>query len=727
MVAAEAGEPPDRSTFLSQHTDIAGALAECLDGLAALQVANSSAKPIAAGTHALGPCAEGLPGIALGDFRIIREIGRGGMGVVYEAEQLTLGRRVALKVLPFAAALDTRQLQRFKNEAQAAAHLHHQNIIPVHAVGLERGVHYYAMQLIDGQNLAAVVETLRQERARSYSGALLGGERDAPRAAPVTRPSAETQPNFGARLSTQKSGKPGDYFRTIAGLVAQAAEALEFAHGMGVIHRDVKPANLMVDVRGNLWVTDFGLAQFLAGTGLTQTGDLLGTLRYMSPEQAGGKNVLIDHRTDIYSLGATLYELLTLQPIFDGADRQRLLHQILDEEPLPPRSADAAIPAELETIVLKAVSKSPADRYSSAQELADDLHRFLQNQPIRARRPTLAQFARKWGQRHPSVVVATIVVLLLIAAGSLLSTALIGAEHSKTKFEEGKAKAAADRERQRAEQARERLKIARAALDEIIQVTEAELIDRHGMESVRNRLLELALRYYQQFIEECRDDSDAQAELAVTKTHVEKILADLTALQSSGLFNLLVEPDVMRDLGATPDQQTRISNLYSRLDGQLHEWFEQTRQLSPIERPKGILKIAETASAKEAGAREILTAEQVRRLKQIDLQLRGVSAFRDSDVVAALKLTDGQKERIRTCEGDRFSGPGKQRPGGPKSEADRLTPAERVYEVLKILTAEQAVRWREMTGESFTGQVTRLGPRPGPPPSPNGGRPSPPN
>ncbi len=708
LAAAEAGQTPERRTFLARHAEIADALAECLDGLEALHVAGSAPlNPMATGSNSTGPAAGGLPGMALGDFRIVREIGRGGMGVVYEAEQLSLGRRVALKVLPFAAALDARHLQRFKNEAQAAAHLHHQNIVPVYAVGAERGVHYYAMQLIEGQNLAAVVESLRKGETRSSAGA---------------QPPAETLANFGARLSTQRSGRTGNFFRTVAKLVAQAAEALEYAHAMGVIHRDVKPANLMVDFRGNLWVTDFGLAQFLASAGLTQTGDLLGTLRYMSPEQAGGKNVPIDQCTDIYSLGATLYELLTLRPIFDGADRQRLLHQILDEELLPLRSVDAAIPTELETIVLKAVSKSPADRYASAQEFADDLHRFLENQPIRARRPTLAQLARKWGQRHPSVVVATIVVLFLIAAGSLVSTALIGAEQAKTKSEENKAKAAADRERQRAEQAEKRLKIARAAVDEIIQVSEAELIDKHGMEGVRNRLLESALRFYQQFIEECQDDPDAQAELALTKTHVEKILADLTALQSSGQFNLLGSPDVLSDLHATAEQQTRITNLYSRLDGQLKEWFERSRQLSPEGRPKPILKFAEVAAAKESGAREILSAEQVRRLKQIDLQLNEVSAFRDPDVVASLKLSDAQKERIRTCEGDRFSGPGR-RPGGSKPEPDRRSPSEKVQEVLKILNHEQAVRWKEMTGEPFTGKVVRFGP----PQGPDGGRGGPPS
>ncbi len=702
LAAAEEGRAPDRRAFLARHAEIAGALDECLDGLEALHGAGSS--PHQAVTDKPADAPAGTP---LGDFQIIREIGRGGMGVVYEAEQLSLGRRVALKVLPFAAALDDRQLRRFKSEAQAAAHLHHQHIVPVHAVGAERGVHYYAMQLIEGQNLAAVVGDLRRDAAA---------------------PGAETRATLGAQLSTQRSGRAADYFRAVARLAAQAAEALDYAHGMGVVHRDVKPANLLVDDRGNLWVTDFGLAQFHGGAGLTRTGDLLGTLRYMSPEQAGGDDVGIDHRTDVYSLGATLYELLTLRPIFDGADRQRLLRQILDEEPRPPRSIDPAVPAELETVVLKAVSKGPAERYATAREFADDLQRFLDNQPIRARRPTLAQRARKWAQRHPAAVAAAGGLLLLVAVGSLVSTALIGVEQGKTRAareraeaEERKAKAAADSERLRAEQAEKRLAIAREAVDEIIRVTEAELIDRPGMEGVRRRLLESALSYNERLIEEGRDDPGARAELAVTREHVEKLLADLTALQSSGQFNLLNNSDVLSDLRASAEQRARIADLYSRLERQLREWFDPARRHPAEERARLIHKTAEVAAAKEAGARVILTAEQLRRLRQIDLQIKGVPAFRDPDVVAALKLTDAQKERIRAIGGDRFAGPGRR--GGPPGppRPDPRTVAERRQEALKVLTDEQRARWQEMIGEPFRGPVFPPGP-PGlhPPPPPLG-------
>jgi tetratricopeptide (TPR) repeat protein len=297
------------------------------------------------------------------------------------------------------------------------------------------------MQRIDGQTLAAVIRGLRRQAGlragddgpaaaafsevaeRPPSGQRLAAGPavacDPPTAPmppappPPARPSAEA-PTLAGR-STERSPRGPASFREVAHLGLQAAEALEHAHAEGVIHRDIKPANLLVDMKGKLWITDFGLAHCRAGAGLTMTGDLVGTLRYMSPEQALGKRLLVDQRTDIYSLGVTLYEFLTLEPAFPGDDREEVLRQIASEEPRPPRRINKAIPAELETIVLKAMGKSPEERYATAQELADDLRHFLEDKPIRARRPRLVRRLVKWGRRHRPLVAAGGALLLAVA------------------------------------------------------------------------------------------------------------------------------------------------------------------------------------------------------------------------------------------------------------------------------------------------------------------------
>jgi WD40 repeat protein len=411
----QAGEPIDVEAFLQAHPEDAEQLRRLLPALLLLaEVSGSGARPapaVAAGDE---------PG-ELGDFRILREVGRGGMGIVYEAEQVSLGRRVALKVLPFAATMDPRYLQRFHNEARAAAGLHHTNIVPVYAVGCERGVHYYAMQFIDGRTLA---EFITQQRGGASSQVPAGGEAAAAVATVPTVPAAGQ--------ATSAAPRDAAYFRLAAEWAIQAAEALDCAHALGVVHRDIKPANLLVDGTSRLWVTDFGLAQVQSDARLTLSGDLVGTLRYMSPEQAMAKRAVIDHRTDLYSLGATLYELLTLEPAFAGADRQELLRQIAFEEPAPPRRRNRAISAELETIVLKALEKNPADRYATARELADDLRRFLEHRPIRARRPTLANRAAKWAQRHRPLVAAAAAFLVLAVLGLTAGLLLLARQQAET-------------------------------------------------------------------------------------------------------------------------------------------------------------------------------------------------------------------------------------------------------------------------------------------------------
>lgn len=349
----------------------------------------------------------------IGDFQLLRELGRGGMGIVYEAQQQTVERRVAVKILPFAALADEAHLRRFKNEVRAVGTLQHTNIIPIYSVGVERGVHYYAMQFIDGPALSEVLKALQRNASDTAATEV------SKTASQLRVPhDDETFREIEAAISTKRSQFPREYIRTVVDWVAQAAEALAHAHENGVLHRDVKPGNLLLDSFGKVWVADFGLARIEQDASMTVTGDLLGTLRYMAPEQASSNHGLVDHRADIYALGATLYELLTLSPLFSGGDREKLLHQILVASPPPPSRLNAGIPRELETIVEKAISKEVPDRYASATDLAEDLRRFLDDRPILAKPPSVTSRVYKWCLRNPRIVGSFAVASAAILIGA---------------------------------------------------------------------------------------------------------------------------------------------------------------------------------------------------------------------------------------------------------------------------------------------------------------------
>jgi serine/threonine protein kinase len=434
LAELEAGARPDPKEFAARFPELGE---ELLDHLMNLEFIERAASGLRSTDASTSP--PPLVSQTLGDFQIIREVGRGGMGVVYEAVQQSLGRRVALKILAHSGELDEKRLRRFKNEVLAAAQLHHANIAPVYAVGCEHGFHYFAMQFIEGETLAAVVAAIRDRAAidpRSPTGAdgptatLTHNSPDAalPLAAAADTggpgPSPSTSPEYSkdrrsVDLLDQYRLHRRAYFRTAAQVGIEAALALEHAHQLGVIHRDIKPGNLILDHSGHLWLTDFGLARLASEVGPTVTGDFVGTLRYMSPEQALARRGLLDQRTDIYSLGVTLYELVTLKPAFPGEDRAESFRQIAFEEPTLPRRLDRSIPLDLETILLKAMTKEPAGRYQTAQDMADDLRRFLEDQPVGARRPGPLQRTAKWCRRHRSVVTATIAMAIIGLAFSV--------------------------------------------------------------------------------------------------------------------------------------------------------------------------------------------------------------------------------------------------------------------------------------------------------------------
>jgi serine/threonine protein kinase/WD40 repeat protein len=415
------GEQPSPTEYAEKYPELAGEIRDLFPALVLMEEAGPGSGAAAAG-------AEGQAPQRLGDYRVLREVGRGGMGVVYEAVQESLGRHVALKVLPAHAAADPLQLERFRREARAAAKLHHTNIVPVYEVGECGGTCFYAMQFIRGHGLDQVLRQLRwlregraAEPGSELTAELAAGLQSGPFAAAGGAPSGESAPPPSGSGTvplpeglSDATGQGSPYFRSVARIGVQTAEALAHAHGQKVLHRDVKPANLLLDLGGNVWLTDFGLAKE-GGEGLTRTGDVVGTLRYMAPERFAGESGPL---ADIYGLGVTLYELLTLRPAFPDGDRARLVKRVAHEEPPRPRQLDRRVPRDLETIVLKAMAKEPKRRYRSAQELADDLRRFLADRPIRARRTSAAERAWRWGRRNPGLATAVAAIGLLLTVGA---------------------------------------------------------------------------------------------------------------------------------------------------------------------------------------------------------------------------------------------------------------------------------------------------------------------
>jgi eukaryotic-like serine/threonine-protein kinase len=447
------GERPALAEYTRQYPELSERIRQIFPLMALME----EAAPASEGSVAAAPARPAATTQSrpqqLGGYRILREIGRGGMGVVYEAEQLALRRRVALKVLPLHASREGKSLERFRREARAAARLHHTNIVPVYEVGEEDDICFYAMQYIDGQPLDQVVEELRAVRQTQVPEATRGDQpadanRTARRAvvrslwsgtATIAAPAAGGDQSLQAAefsLGPSAAGEsdaasspetsailhtsPWHYHRNVARIGMEVAQALAYAHRDGVVHRDVKPSNLLLDSEGRVWITDFGLAKTDAEP-LTGTGDLVGTLRYMPPERFRGWS---DPRSDIYSLGLTLYEMLLLRPAFAENDQARLMQQIVNVDPPRLHKVDHHVPRDLATIVTKAIDKEPSRRYQTAGELAGDLQRFLEDRPILARQSGVLERSWRLCRRHravASLAASVLLLLVVIAAGASLS------------------------------------------------------------------------------------------------------------------------------------------------------------------------------------------------------------------------------------------------------------------------------------------------------------------
>lgn len=480
LVGLERGEPIEPAELLARHPAMAEKLRGYLSGLALFQQAASIPPPPPAMLPMLGGASNGT---VLGDFRLLREIGRGGMGIVYEAEQMSLGRRVAVKLLPLSASINDKQIARFKHEAQAAAQIDHPHIVPVFAIGQENLIHYFAMQLIGGESLAELVAELRDEA------------------------SAPTETL--------------DHVLAVARMGMQAAAALDAAHEIGVVHRDIKPSNLLLDEKGKVWVTDFGVARCKSSDALTETGYVVGSMPYMSPEQALGKTALVDHRTDIYSLGITLYELATLRHPCEGAAHAETAIEYSRSQWQRPRAWNHSIPADFEVIVLKAMAEDRDDRYATARELAEDLRRFLEGEPILARPPSLATRVEKWARRHQRTVAASLSALALALIGVIVSLVLISGERAKKDAAYQQARQSNSKAEINYRRAEAKFRQTREVLDRFgARVNQMLANDLPGAEGVRRKLLAEMLPYYRDFAREAAHDPSLQADLALTYSKI---------------------------------------------------------------------------------------------------------------------------------------------------------------------------------------------------------------
>jgi serine/threonine-protein kinase len=574
------GERPTRGEYAARHPEHAARILELFPALELIERLKPAPGDAAGLSGSTGPGVE--PGVAasdrlrrLGDYTILREIGRGGMGVVYEAEHDSLKSRVALKVMHTRFRADPTSLRRFQTEARSAARLHHTNIVPVFDFGEQDGICYYAMQYITGVGLERVLEDVRRLRApaepRAASGPSLLSEGTAIGAAAdplsvvsrglmtgryaIDPPAAGSEPTAtvtsesaraddrvpaappvaaGPDGSTLSSRADSTYFREVARLSSQVADALDYAHRQGVVHRDIKPSNLLLDPQGNAWVADFGLAKLVEDEGLSQSQGLVGTLRFMAPERFEG---VTDPRGDVYALGATLYELLTLQPAFDGQGHAELVRQIREQPPVPPRRLDPRIPRDLETIVLKALAKDPADRFAAAGELRDELRRYLEGRPIRSRPVGLAEQFWRWCKRNPGQAIATTtaaVVTTLLAIGATTAAWVYRDQRNALGAANTATNRALGESQENLARADSNFALARDAVDRFYtRISEDKLLNEPHMDRLRKDLLGSAREFYRKFADQRQGDPRSQADLGRAYWRLARIARDLGETQEA--------------------------------------------------------------------------------------------------------------------------------------------------------------------------------------------------
>ena len=516
------GAQPSIEQFADQHPQVADKIRLLFPMLAMMEHGERSGESL---TRFANPYPETQPE-RLGDFLIEREIGRGGMGVVYLAVQESLGRRVALKLLA-QNLLDKRSEERFEQEARVVANLHHTNIVPVYGIGQHEGYAYFVMQYIEGQSLDRVLVELNKMKrqtgspsddciSKQASSLMSPGEPVETTGDTGTLMRDDTNPELNRHTSSATGLVPGGshYWINAARVGRQIASALRYAHSQKILHRDIKPSNLILDEAGSVWITDFGLARSFESDRLTRTGEVVGTLRYMPPEQMAGQS---DIRSDVYGLGLTLYEMLTLRPANDESDHRRLIAQVTEGAPIAPRRVDSRIPRDLETIVLKCIALEPDKRYQSADEVHADLTRFICGEPVFARRISTSERLVKWARRRPAIAsLAMLATLFAVLGVAGIAWKWREADHN---FQESQKQGAA----------REvYFSKSLAAVDQMLTRVGSELLDDVPYISrIRTALLNDALDFYTDLLQDANDDPELQLEFGRIQRQIADIMISL--------------------------------------------------------------------------------------------------------------------------------------------------------------------------------------------------------